>query len=152
MSKTFFILGGSSGIGLELAQNLSDQGHKVYATYNNTPRSNSQIEYFPLNVHEDFKLDFLPDVIDGFVYCPGSINLKPFKRLKPEEIVEDIQLHIVGFTKALQQLLPKLANSSGASVVSFSSVATQTGFNFHAQVGISKGACLLYTSPSPRDA
>jgi len=40
----------------------------------------------------------------------------------------------------IQQALPALKKSAQASVVLFSTVAVQKGFNFHAQVATSKGA------------
>ena len=42
--------------------------------------------------------------------------------------------------KILQRILPSLKKSDAASVLFFSTVAVQTGFNFHTQVGTSKGA------------
>jgi len=36
--------------------------------------------------------------------------------------------------------LPRLKKSENASIVLFSTVAVQTGFNFHSQVAVSKGA------------
>lgn len=138
--KTYFILGGSSGIGQEVAKQLKNQGHNVITTYNTNSVEQNGIESHHLNVLEPFDLDFLPEQIDGFVYTPGSIDLKPFKRLKSEDILKDVELQIVGFTKALQLILPRLKKSSNPSVVTYSSVAAQNGFNFHSQVGISKGA------------
>jgi NAD(P)-dependent dehydrogenase (short-subunit alcohol dehydrogenase family) len=103
--------------------------------------SKEHVQYFYLNVLEaapDFS--FLPDEVHGMVYCPGSINLKPFKRIKPEEFVEDYQLQTIGAIKSIQAVLPKMKNVENAAIVLFSTVAVQTGFNFHTQVAASKGA------------
>jgi NAD(P)-dependent dehydrogenase (short-subunit alcohol dehydrogenase family) len=91
-----------------------------------------------LDENPDFS--FLPENIDGLVYCPGAVNLKPFARIKPEDFISDYQLQLVGAVKVVQACLPKLKNSSQASVVLFSTVAVQTGFNFHSLVASSKGA------------
>lgn len=140
--KNYLIIGGSSGIGLQLAQQLATNGNNVFATYNNTPQENTaNIQFFKLDVSEEaFNLDFLPDEIHGLAYCPGSINLKPFARVKPEIFVEDYQLQVVGAIKVIQTVLPRLKASAGASVVLFSTVAVQSGFNFHSIVSASKGA------------
>ena len=140
--KNYLIIGGSSGIGLQLAQQLATNGNNVFATYNNTPQENiANIQFFKLDVSEEtFNLDFLPDEIHGLAYCPGSINLKPFARVKPETFVEDYQLQVVGAIKAIQTVLPRLKASAGASVVLLSTVAVQSGFNFHSIVSASKGA------------
>merc|ERR1712080_68427 len=57
----------------------------------------------------------LPEQLDGLVYCPGSINLKPFKMLKPKEFNQ-------------------------ASLEFFSSVAVKVGMPFHTSVAAAKGA------------
>jgi len=85
-------------------------------------------------------LDFLPPTLDGFVYCPGSIQLRPFKRITPEAFVKDFELQVLGGIKILQQILPLLKSGNSSSVVFFSTVAVQKGFNFHTQVATSKGS------------
>ena len=65
----------------------------------------------------DQALDFIPDHLDGLVYAPGSINLKPFKRIKPEDFVADYQLQVVGAIKVIQAALPALKQSDKASIV-----------------------------------
>jgi NAD(P)-dependent dehydrogenase (short-subunit alcohol dehydrogenase family) len=141
--KNYLIVGGSSGIGQVLVNQLSAKGHNVYATYNKTEVSPSdpKVQYHHLDVRQDVvDLSFLPDQIDGLVYCPGSINLMPFHRIKPTKFLEDYQLQVVGAVNILQQVLPYLKKSESASVLFFSTVAVQTGFNFHTQVAASKGA------------
>lgn len=85
-------------------------------------------------------LNFLPEIIHGLVYCPGSISLRPFARIKPEDFLQDYNLNVVGAIKILQAALPKLKAAEQASVVLFSTVAAQLGLNFHTQVAASKGA------------
>ena len=137
------IIGASSGIGASLAKQLIAEAHQVYGTFNKTITSSPDgfVELQPLNVldvNPDFS--FLPDVLDGLVYCPGAVNLKPFARIKPEDFVADYQLQLIGAVKSIQSCLPKLKNSAQASVVLFPTVAVQTGFNFHSLVASSKGA------------
>ncbi|MEP6736801.1 MAG: SDR family oxidoreductase, partial [Chryseolinea sp.] len=97
--------------------------------------------YSKLDVlEENPNLDFVPEVVDGLVYCPGSVILKSFARLKPMDFVADYQLQVVGAVKIIQALLPNLKKSSNASVVFFSTIAVHTGFNFHSLVSASKGA------------
>jgi len=98
-------------------------------------------EYQYLNVlDENISLDFLPDTLDGLVYCPGSINLRPFERIKPSDFLADFNLQVTGAIKIIQMALPRLKKSESASIVLFSTVAVQTGFSFHTQVSASKGA------------
>ncbi|GLR19945.1 SDR family NAD(P)-dependent oxidoreductase [Portibacter lacus] len=141
--KNYLIIGGSSGIGKSLTQSLSDSGHQVYATYNQNEQAEiaSNIHYAFLDVLADeIDLDFVPDQLDGVVYCPGSIDLKPFHRIKLSAFEADYKLQVLGAVKVLQTVYPKLKSTPGSSVVLFSTVAVQLGFNFHAQVAASKGA------------
>lgn len=139
--KNVLIIGASSGIGKVVALQLAKQEIRVFGTYNHTESaSTDNIEFHYLNVLEDeLDLSFVPDELHGLVYCPGSINLKPFHRIKPAEFAEDLQLQTIGAVKVIQQVLPKLKSGKG-SIVLFSTVAVQQGFNFHAQVAVSKGA------------
>ncbi|MDQ2864504.1 MAG: SDR family oxidoreductase, partial [Bacteroidota bacterium] len=89
---------------------------------------------------ENLSLDFLPDELAGLVYCPGSINLRPFERIKPADFETDYKLQVIGAIKLIQLALPRLKKSGNASIVLFSTVAVQTGLPFHTQVAASKGA------------
>ncbi len=141
--QTFLIIGASSGIGQTLARQLAAEGHSVIATYfKNQPSTeipNIQFQY--LNVlEEQVSMDFLPDEITGIVYCPGSINLRPFERIKTADFESDYKLQVIGAIKVLQASLPKLKKSANASIVLFSTVAVQTGMPYHSQVSVSKAA------------
>ena len=139
----YLIIGASSGIGKELARQLAESGKQVIGTFNkNKPIvENPHIHLHHLDVLEDsISLDFLPDELDGFVYCPGSINLRPFERIKPADFELDYKLQVIGAIKLLQLVLPRLKKSAHASIVLFSTVAVQTGLPYHTQVAASKGA------------
>ena len=142
MNKNYVVIGGSSGIGRELVQLLEKEGNNVFATYHeNTINSQGNIQYQKLDVLSDsLNLESFPEQIDGLVYCPGSINLKPFKRFSEDDFINDFKLQVVGATRVIKTLLPKLMKSENSSIVLFSTIAVQNGFNFHSQVATSKGA------------
>jgi NAD(P)-dependent dehydrogenase (short-subunit alcohol dehydrogenase family) len=139
--KNILIIGASSGIGKASAALLA-QENTIWASYHQHPIEHSQnVHAFPLNVlDEAFDLSCLPDQIDGIVYCPGAISLKPFARIKADDYLKDYQLQVLGAIKVIQAVLPKLKLAPQASIVLFSSVAAQLGFNFHSLVSTSKGA------------
>ncbi len=141
--SNYLIIGASSGIGKALSLQLAVTGHRVFGTYKtNAIQSNHpQIEYHPLNVlDENFSLEFLPEKLTGVIYCPGSINLRPFERIKPVDFTNDYNLQVVGAIRTIQALASKLKNSENATIILFSTVAVQTGLPFHSQVAASKGA------------
>ena len=139
--KNIFIVGASSGIGKALTHILHEEGHKVYGTYlNNHVQDNGAI-YRKLNVLEEgIEPGFLPEQLDGLVYCPGSINLKPFNRITPDAFISDFELQVIGAIKIIQSVMPNLKAAENPSIVLFSTVAVQQGFSFHTQVSTSKGA------------
>ncbi len=138
----YLIIGASSGIGRGLAELLS-QNHMDYATFltNKPTTSISNVKFFKFDVRSD-KVEYLdlPDVIDGFVYCPGGIILKPIGRIKLEDFSENYNVQVLGAIRLLQDLLPNLKRSENASIVLFSTVAVQLGFNFHSLISTTKGA------------
>lgn len=141
--KNYLIIGASSGIGKKLADILASSGNKVYGTFCTRPiqiDTPGQEYHFCNVLEESLDFNFLPDTLDGLAYCPGSITLKPFGRIRPEEFVQDFNLQVVGAVKVIQAVLPKLKSSEAASVVLFSTVAVKSGFNFHTMVSASKGA------------
>ena len=139
MRKNILLIGGSSGIGLATAK-LLIESHEVYiASRSSDSLTGLDIHHLPFDVTtDDLSTLDLPAELSGLVYCPGSINLRPFKGLKPEAFEADFQINVMGFVKSLQAVLPKLTTNS--SVVLYSTVAVKVGMPFHASVAASKGA------------
>ena len=143
-TKNYFIVGGSSGIGLEIVRILSQAGHHVFVG----SRTNDQlagldgVQHLTLDVTSDsFSLDDLPDVLNGMVYCPGTIQLRPFQRLSLDNFMDDLIINYLGAVKSIQAVVTRLKKSkSGASVVLFSTVAVKTGMPFHASIAGAKAA------------
>ncbi|WP_417886281.1 SDR family NAD(P)-dependent oxidoreductase [Zunongwangia sp.] len=141
MGKNILLIGGSTGIGLEIAKNLSSEHTVFIASRNSTNLSDLSVTHLKFNVLEDdiSQLD-LPNCIDGLIYCPGSINLKPFKMLKPKDFEEEMRLNFFGLVDVVNALLPNLKQSEQASLVFFSTVAVKVGMPFHTSVAAAKGA------------
>lgn len=140
--RNYIIIGGSSGIGEEIVNLLEKDEGNIFATFNNNRVEDRQnVKYLKLDVNSNnLDLDHLPEEIHGLAYCPGSINLKPFHRFTDEDFMNDFKLQVLGATNIIKKLLPKLKKSGNASILLFSTIAVQSGFSFHSQVAISKGA------------
>jgi NAD(P)-dependent dehydrogenase (short-subunit alcohol dehydrogenase family) len=136
--RQYVIIGGSSGIGKSISSLLKEHG-KVTATYfQNTDELDKDIDWHYFDALAP-NFDWLPAEIDGLVYCPGTINLKPFKRIDRKSLVDDFNLQVGGAFETIQQSLPALKKSKSGSILLFSTVAVQNGFNFHSMVSTSKG-------------
>jgi len=140
MEKNILLIGGSTGIGLEIANQLVKENNVIVAS-RNKGELNEDIKHLEFDVLKDNieNLD-LPDEIHGLVYCPGSINLKPFKMLKHKDFEEEINLNFLSLVKVVQGVMPKLKEAENASLVFFSTVAVKVGMPFHTSVAAAKGA------------
>tara|TARA_Y100000996_G_C22443343_1_gene610762 strand:+ start:320 stop:1021 length:702 start_codon:yes stop_codon:yes gene_type:complete len=139
--KNILIIGGSSGIGLALSELLAPSNSVYIASRSNENLNGLNINHIPFDATtEILDTSIIPENLDGFVYCPGSINLRPFKGLSAEGFENDLQINVIGAIKSLKSVLGQLSNSGNASVIFFSTVAVQTGMPFHSSVAVSKGA------------
>lgn len=141
--KNVLVIGGSSGIGLDLIKLLNDEGATVYAASRSRSDSwPSTVCYQPLDVMQDVQIlsSFVPEKLHGLVYSVGNINLKSFSRLSENDLIDDFRLNVVGAALSIQQTLKSLKNAGPASIVLISSVAARTGMGFHASIATSKAA------------
>jgi 3-oxoacyl-[acyl-carrier protein] reductase len=139
--KNILLIGGSYGIGLAIIKELQNKNNVFVASRTSEAVDNLNVTHIPFDVTTDIlDVSKLPAVIDGLVYCPGSINLRPFKGLKIETFESDMQINFFNMVKVVQQLLPQLTASNQASIVLFSSVAASMGMPFHTSVAAAKGA------------
>jgi NAD(P)-dependent dehydrogenase (short-subunit alcohol dehydrogenase family) len=138
--KNILLIGGSTGIGYELSQKLKEDNNLFISTRDQGKFNNPNIKTQELDLDKEFETDWLPDHLDGFVYLPGTINLRPFKGLKPSVFLDDFNINVMGCVKILQKVLPKIQAAENPSIVMFSTVAVKTGMPFHSSVSSSKGA------------
>ena len=141
-NKNIFIVGGSSGIGLSLIKQISSKNNIYSASRNENNLNDYNVKHIKYDSVNDLEIDtsILPEKIDGFVYCPGSINLRPFNTLKIESFLEDYKINFLGAIKSLKIILPLMQKSDNSSIVFFSTVAVSTGMPFHSSISSSKGA------------
>ena len=139
--KNILLIGGSQGIGLAIATALENKNNVYVASRTSENLEQLNVTHIPFDVLTDtLDISLLPAVIDGLVYCPGSINLRPFRGLKLETFESDMQINFFSMVKVIQSILPQLTASNQSSIVLFSSVAASMGMPFHTSVAAAKGA------------
>jgi len=137
---TYLFIGSNSGIGLATAECLQSQGHEIIAASRSGDRlAELGIPVQPFDALDPQPLD-LPETLDGLIYFPGTITLKPFHRLTAADFLNDFQINCLGAVHAIQQALPALKNAPAASIVLFSTIAVAQGMAFHSSIAAAKAA------------
>jgi NAD(P)-dependent dehydrogenase (short-subunit alcohol dehydrogenase family) len=137
--KTYLFAGASSVIAQSTKELFQKHGHRVIGI---STKNESQ-GYDSNHTVSDYGMFSFPDIeekIDGLVYFSGTINLKPFHRLKTEDFQFDYQVNALGAVNFIQKYLPNLKLSPTASIVLISSVAASLGLPFHSSIAMAKGA------------
>ena len=139
--KNILIIGGSSGVGKSLVKRLKANNNLI-STYHKNPQENSEnVNFYEYDVISGSPSNLqIPEALDSIIYCPGTINLKPFNRYTEDELIDDFKINVLGFLKILSAFKRHLLNTDNPSIVLFSSVAAQKGITYHTQVACSKGA------------
>lgn len=140
MAATYLVVGGSKGIGRALAEQLVADGNTVHVFSRTNSSLAGVIEHTVDVLNMDTSTLPVIENLNGIVYCPGSINLKPFNRLKLDDFTADMNINLYGAIKIIQHCLPQLAKQDNASIVLFSTVAVKMGMPFHASIAAAKGA------------
>lgn len=141
-NKNILIIGASSGIGHALAQQLQQQGANLF-TASRTAPDGIQSTHMTWDVTQTPAADALtqlPDVLHGLVYCPGTINLKPFQRLMPDDYRRDFEVNVLGAVGAIHTAYTAIRKSKNSSIVLFSTVAAKLGMGMHSSVSVAKSA------------
>ncbi|OWP83408.1 oxidoreductase [Flavobacterium davisii] len=140
--KNIIIVGCGNGIGLATMKALHTSHNVIGISKTCSNELNAlDIQFYEKNIlADDITTIEFPEIIDGLVYAPGSINLKPFHRLTVEDFINDFEINVLGAVKVIQKVLPNLKRSNTSSIVLFSSVAAKIGMPFHASIASSKSA------------
>ena len=135
------MIGGSYGIGLPLVKILNKEFNVHVACRTNDQLQSENVNFIKFDaLNDEFDNSLIPDEIHGFVYLPGSINLRPFKGLSVEAFKQDLEINLISLIKVLKTVIPKLIAADNSSIVLMSTVAVQRGMPFHSSVSASKGA------------
>lgn len=142
MSRTYVLIGGNSGIGRAFAEREASRGNTVIAFARNAADTGhiSGVDFHNFNATDFSAQPVLPEKIDGLMYMPGTIKLKPFHRQTIEDFREEMDINFLGAVNIIQRALSGLKKGDSPGVVLFSTVAVQTGMPFHSGIASAKGA------------
>ena len=130
--KNILLVGASSKVSIDLIEKYSSNYNFISLS-----RNDNYSDYLKFDILDTLTF---PDIdnLDGIIYFPGNINLKPFKRIKIEEFQNDYNINVVGLLNILKFYERSLNDS--ASIVMFSSIAAKVGMPFHSSIAMSKAA------------
>lgn len=139
MKKNYIIAGAGSSMAKTLAHQLKEQGHTVIGLTTKTEVEGYDKIYTVPNYHES-NYPELEIPVNGLIYFPGSINLKPFARLSSEDFINDFNINALGAVKFVQAYLKNMKLAGNSSVVFVSSVAASCGMPYHTSIAMAKAA------------
>lgn len=164
---TAVVIGGSSGIGSELAGVLAEEGCDVAVTYRSSPRGAEQaatavrslgrrawVSPLDLSAPEAARRDAqaLTDDLDGIdiaVLCAGRNIITPYSDISPEEWEVVMNANLTGAFFALQAITPVIRD--GGTVVTVASVAAHTGAPHHMPYAAAKAGLVNLTVSLARE-
>lgn len=149
-ARPIVILGAHGGIGEALARRLAGQGHSLFLTARDERNLDGLAEELGARtasldvMDEDAIAEVVGsadpgDGIAGLAYCVGSIVLKPLKSAASSDFIDTFRLNAPGAALAVKAA-EKGLKKAGGSVVLFSTVAVQQGFNNHSVISAAKGS------------
>jgi len=142
MERNILVIGGNSGVGKEITRQLAAAGDlvRVAARRGDAGEALPGATYQVYDAADPTAVLELPEILDGLVYCPGTILLKPFHRLSDADFQEDLNVNLLGAVRAIRQALPHLKRAENPAILLFSSIAAGTGLPYHASIASAKGA------------
>lgn len=144
MSKIILITGTSTGIGLETAIQLAEQGHKVYASMRNLEKSsllkeNAEKRNVNLNIK---KLDVLDEksieaCIDEIIEAEGRIDvlinnagagfIRTMEQASMDEIKHVMEVNFYGPIRCTKAVLPFMRKQKSGHIINISSIGGLVG-------------------------
>ena len=147
MTNKYLIFGATGSIGSSLATMLKQSDFDIHLVArqedlvsqlaNELGCSFTVANVLEENFIEKVKAD-APD-IKGLAYCVGSIDLKPLKMVKEQDLQKCMKLNLYSAVEIIKAYHDSLKQNKG-SIVLFSTVAAQRGFTNHAIIASAKAA------------
>lgn len=158
---TALVIGGSSGIGADLAVVLAQEGSDVAVTHRDSARAAEQVseqvralgrrswvQHLDLGAREHVataarRVTGETGPLDVVVMCAGTNVITPFAEVTAAEWADVVEVNLTGPFLALQALAPNVR--PGGSIVTVASVAAHTGAPRHAHYAAAKAGLVNLT-------
>lgn len=150
-TKVIFISGGSVGMGLEAANQLSDLGHIVYviARRSTKPKNmKNNVIYKSLDVTDDISLrNYIKEInnknkhsIDILINATALVLAGAVEDLTLEEIKKVMDVNLLGYIRTIQAVLPEMRKKKNGRIINIGSITGLIAYPFQAAYCISKYA------------
>ena len=149
-TKVVWIIGGSGGIGSNLARRMSDNGWKVIISARNIENLNLVSDGKSIvslivdatnadDVQEKAKqINETYGSLDAVVNSVGSIFLRPLHATSSEQFMETINQNLVTSFNVIRATAKIMMRGNGGRIVLFSSAAASLGMPNHAAISAAK--------------
>lgn len=144
MEKVILITGTSSGIGLETAIMLAEQGHKVYATMrdlnkrsaleNEAEKRNAKLHVRQLDVQNEKSIQACvaeiiaqEHKIDVLINNAGAGFIKPMEQASMDEIQQVMDVNFYGVIRCCKAVMPYMRQQKSGHIINVSSVGGLVG-------------------------
>ena len=147
MNAKYLIFGATGAIGSNLANQLYKSKQDIHLVGRNEEEVKSlskklNCSYSVVDVLENNFVDKIKSEIQevkGIAYCVGSIDLKPFKKIKEDDLHKCMKLNLYPVIEIIKAYEDNLKKNKG-SIILFSTVAVQRGFTNHSIIASTKAA------------
>ncbi len=148
--KVIWIIGGSGGIGSNLAKRMSDEGWNVVISARNQEKldlvsNQNTIESLIVDATDADQVQEIAKQInekygslDAVVNSVGSIFLRPLHATSPDQFIETINQNLVTSFNVIRATAKIMMRGNGGRIVLFSSAAASLGMPNHAAISASK--------------
>ena len=145
----YLVFGATGSIGSKLTELLFRSKKEMHLLGRNEDElkklsSSVNSEYSVIDIFSDSLANTIKDKfkdmeISGIAYCIGSIDLKPLRMIKKEDLDKCLNINFFPIVEIVKGLQDNLKKNKG-SIVLFSTVAVKKGFTNHAIIASVKGA------------
>ena len=147
MTPKYLIFGATGNIGSNLADQLYKSNQEIHLVGRNKEEIKSLSEKFKCtySVADVLENNFVDKIkseiqeVKGIAYCVGSIDLKPFKKVKEDDLHKCMKLNLYSAIEIIKAYEDNLKKNKG-SIILFSTVAVQRGFTNHSIIASTKAA------------